>query len=101
MAKANISIASFFLSFFLFLFLFLWPHLQHMEFFRLEVELELQLLAYTTDTATQDPVLICDLHCNLQQCHTLKALINAKDGTHILMDASWVLNSLSHHGNFK
>ena len=30
---------------------FLWPHLQHMEFPRLVVELELQLLAYATATA--------------------------------------------------
>ena len=43
-----------FLSFFSFL-VFLGPHLQHMEVPRLRVELELQLLAYTTATATPDP----------------------------------------------
>ena len=31
------------------------------------VEVELQLLAYATETATQDPNLICDLHCSSQQ----------------------------------
>ena len=34
---------------------FLGLHPQHMEFPRLGVEWELQLLAYTTATATQDP----------------------------------------------
>ena len=34
---------------------FLGLHLQHMEIPRLEVESELQLLAYTTVTATPDP----------------------------------------------
>ena len=33
-----------------------------MEVPRLGVELELQLLAYTIATATQDPSHICDLH---------------------------------------
>ena len=39
----------------LFYFYFSWPHLQHMEVPRLEVKLELQLLAYTTATAMLDP----------------------------------------------
>ena len=34
---------------------FLGPHLQHMEVPRLEVELELYLLAYATATAMRDP----------------------------------------------
>ena len=37
------------------LFFFLGPHPQHMEVSRLWVKLELQLLAYTTATATWDP----------------------------------------------
>ena len=37
-----------------FLFFFLGPHLQHMDIPRLGVELELQLLAYTTATAMRD-----------------------------------------------
>ena len=39
----------------LLLFLFLGPHLRHMEVPRLGVQSELQLPAYTTATATQDP----------------------------------------------
>ena len=38
-----------------FFFLFLGPLLQHMEVPRLGVESEVQLLAYTTATAMQDP----------------------------------------------
>ena len=41
---------------------FLQPHLQHMEVPWLGVQLELQLPAYTTATATQGPSCICDLH---------------------------------------
>ena len=41
--------------FFFFFFGFLGPHLQHLEVPRLGVELELQLLFYTTVAATQDP----------------------------------------------
>ena len=44
------------------IFIFLGPHLWHMEVPRLEVQLELQLPAYATATATRDPSLICDLH---------------------------------------
>ena len=43
-------------------FCFLGPHPQHMEFSRLEVKSELQLLAYATITAMPDPSHICDLH---------------------------------------
>ena len=46
----------------LFLFFgFLGLHLCHVEVPRLGVELELQLPAYTTATATSDPSHICDL----------------------------------------
>lgn len=37
-----------------------------MEILRLGVKSELQLLAYTTATATPDPSLIFDLHHSLQ-----------------------------------
>ena len=40
---------------------FLGPHLQHMEVPRQGDESELQLQAYTTATATQDPSHVCDL----------------------------------------
>ena len=45
-------------------FLFLGPHPQRMEVPRLGVQSELQLPAYTTATATQDPIPICDLRCS-------------------------------------
>ena len=69
-----------------YLFYFLGPHLQHMEVPRLGVGSELQLLAYTTATATQDPSCICDLHYPWQ-CQILNCLHEARDLTHILMDA--------------
>ena len=59
---------------------------------RLAVELELQLLAYVTATATPDPSCICDLHCSLGQCPVINPLNEARDQTCLLMDASWVLN---------
>ena len=61
-----------------------------MEISRLGVELELQLLAYTTATATQDPSRVCDLQHSSQQCQILKPLSEARDGSHMLMDASQV-----------
>ena len=42
-------------------FFFLEPHPQHIEVVRLGVEYELQLLAYTTATATPDLSHICHL----------------------------------------
>ena len=62
------------------------PHLQHMEVPRLGDKLELQLLAYTTATATLDPSCIWDLHCSLWQHRILNPLSEAKDRTHILRD---------------
>ena len=38
------------------------PHPWHTEVPRLGAELELQLPAYATATATQDPSLVCDLY---------------------------------------
>ena len=46
----------------MFSFCFLGPLLQHMEVPRLGVTSELQLPAYTTTTAMQDPSCVCDLH---------------------------------------
>ena len=45
-----------------FLSFFFRPYPPHMEVPRLGVEWELQLPAYTTGTATQDPSGICNLH---------------------------------------
>ena len=54
-----------------FFFCFLGPHPQHMEVSRLEVPLELQLLAYTTATATSDLSCICYLHHSSWQPRSL------------------------------
>ena len=63
----------------------------------LGVKLNLQLRAYTT--ARRDPSHICDLCHSLWQRQILNQLKEAWDRTCILMDASWVLNLLSHNGN--
>ena len=65
--------------FFFFFLVFLGPHPQYMEVPRLGVESELQLLAYTTATATRDPSRICNLHHSSQQHHILNALSEARD----------------------
>ena len=81
---------------FLFLFLFFWffcllgPHLGHMEVPRLGVQLELELPAYATATVTQDLSNVCDPHHSSQQPRILSPLSKARDGPHVLMDASWV-----------
>ena len=61
-----------------------------MEVPKLGVELELQLLAYTTAAATRDLSCICDLHHSSWQCWILNPLSKARDRTCILMDTSWV-----------
>ena len=73
-----------------FIFCFLGPHLQHMEVPRLGVESELQLPAYATAAAKQDPSCICDLHHNSWQLQILNPLSEAKDWTLILMDSRWI-----------
>ena len=70
-----------------------------MEISRLGVELELQLLAYTTATAMPYLSDICNLHHSMWQCWILTPLGESRDRTHILMDTSQVLNLLSHNGN--
>ena len=67
------------------LFVFLGPHLQHMEVPSLEIELELQLPAYTTATAMPDPSHVCDLHHSSWQHRILNPLSEARDRTHNLM----------------
>ena len=61
-----------------------------MEFLRLGVELELQLLAYTTATATWDRSHICELHHSSRQRWIHNPLSKARDQTHILMDTSQI-----------
>ena len=73
---------------FFFLLLFLWPHRQHMEVPRLEVQSELQPPATATAIAiaTPDPSCIRDLYPVLWQHQTLNPQSKARDRTHILMD---------------
>ena len=71
------------------LFLFLQLHLQHMEVASLGVKLELQLLAYTTATATPDLSHICDLHHSSWQRRILNPLSEARDQTRIFTDTMW------------
>ena len=66
---------------------------------RLRVKLELQLPAYTPATAMPDLSHVCDLHHSSRQRWILNPLSEAQDRTCILMDAIWVLNLLSNHGN--
>jgi len=66
------------------------PFPWHMEVTRLGVKLELQLLADTTATVTQDPRLICALHHSSRQCQILNPLNEARDQTCILMDTCQV-----------
>ena len=71
-------------------FVLLGLHLRFMEVPRLGVTSELQLLASTTDTATQDLSHICDLHHSSQQHQILNPLSEVMDQTCILTDTSRV-----------
>ena len=73
---------------FSFLFAILGPHPQHGEVPRLGVELELQLPAYVTGTATQDLSCICDPHHSSWWRWILNPLSKARDWTRVLMDTS-------------
>ena len=75
---------------FLSFFFFLGPYRQHMEVSRLGVELEQQLLAYTTATATQDPSRACHPHHSSWQHWILNPLREARDRTLVLVDPSRV-----------
>ena len=80
-------------------FVFAGPRQQHMEVPRLGVELELQLLACTTATATLDPSCICEPDHSSWQRNILNPLSEARDRTRVLMDTSQVHWLLSHDGN--
>ena len=56
-----------------------------MEIPRLEVKSELQLPAYTTATATQDPSSVCDPHHSSGQHRILNLRSEARDRTWVLM----------------
>ena len=70
-----------------------------MEVPRLGVQMELQLLAYITATATWDLGCVCDLHQSSWQCWVLNPLSEARDQTLVLMDPSQVCLPLSREGN--
>ena len=61
-----------------------------MEVPRLGVKLELKLPGYTTATATWDPSRIFHLHHILWQSWIPESLSEARDQTHILVDASQI-----------
>ena len=61
-------------------------------------QIELQLPAYTTATATPALSRIYGLHRNSKQRRVLNPLSEARDQTSILMDTSRILNPLSHNG---
>lgn len=65
---------------------FLGLHLQHTEVPWLGVESELQLLVYTTATATPDLSHISDLRRSLWQCQVLNPLKEARDQTYNHME---------------
>ena len=72
-----------------------------MEVSRLGIELELQLLACATVTATPDPSLIGDLYHSSWQCWILNQLSRARDRAHVLMDTSWVCYCQATTGTLK
>ena len=80
-------------------FCFIGPHLWHMEVPRLGVESELQLLAYTTATATPDLSHLCNLHCSLQQHWSLTHWVKPGIEPESSWTLCWVLNLPSHSGN--
>ena len=75
----------------IFLFVFLGPHLHHMEVPRPGVELELQVPAYTTATATWNPSHVQDLHHSSWR-HRILNPLSEGDRVHILMNPSWHVN---------
>ena len=88
--RERIAFFCFWFGFFLVFLPFLGPLLWHMEVLRLGVELELQPLAYTKATTTQDLSCVCGLQHSSWQHQILNPLIEARNGACILMDASRV-----------
>ena len=80
------SLVSFLFFLFFLFFIFLGPHLRHMEFPRLGVELERQLPAYTAAMGTQNPSHIYDLQHSLWQRQILNPPSEARDQTCILTE---------------
>ena len=61
-----------------------------MEVPGLGLQLDPQLMAYTTATATPDPSHFCDVHHSSLQCWILNPLSGVRNWTQILVDTSWV-----------
>ena len=61
-----------------------------MEVPKLGVKSELQLPAYATATAMQDPSRVCDLHHSSQQYWILNPLSEARDQICVLKDAGQI-----------
>ena len=80
----------FFFATFPFFFCTLGLHAWYMEIPGLGVQSELQPLAYTTATATQDPSCIWDLHWSSWQCWILNPLSKARDWSCNLMVTSQI-----------
>ena len=72
--------------FFFFFFVFLGLYSTASGSFRLGVESELQLPAYTAAIARPDGSRIQELRCCLWQCWILNPLSETRDQTHILVD---------------
>ena len=83
-----LSFLFFFFFFFFFWFLLLPP--QHMAVPSLGVQLELQLLAYTRATATQDLSHVYDLYNSSGQCQVFNPLSEARDWTLNLMSPTQI-----------
>ena len=68
------------------------PYMRYVDGPRLGVQLELQLPAYATATATQDLSHVCNLHhsSQLTSNRILNSLSKARDQTHILVDPSQI-----------
>ena len=64
---------------------FVGPHPRHMEVPRLGVQSELQMLNYTTATATPDPSCVCDPHHSSGPHWVLNPLSEIRDQTRHLM----------------
>ena len=82
----------------LFVFGLLGLHSQLMEVPRLGVTLELQLSAYTTATATQDPSRICELHHSSRQHWIFNPLSEARNRSRNLMVPSRICFSCAARG---
>ena len=100
LSSSSLRMVSLVALFFIFIFCFLGLHPWHMEVPKLGVEWELQLLAYTTVTATQDSSHVCNLHHSSPQSQIPNSLGKARDRTCILKNTSWICFHWATAGTF-